>query len=65
MNIKIYFILYPKKKQAPDFSTHPSYGLLFKMRRVGYKGKIIFVYKFRTMYPFSEYCQDLIIDKNN
>ena len=35
------------------------------MKRIGYKGKKIGVYKMRTMYPYSEYCQDLIIKENN
>ena len=42
-----------------------SYGPLFKMNRIGYKGKVIGVYKMRTMYPYSEYCQELIIKEND
>jgi len=53
-----------KKVDAPKFDMEPSYGLLFKMKRVGYKGKIIGVYKLRTMYPYSEYCQKLIYEQN-
>jgi len=53
-----------KKTKKPDYNMNPSYGFLFKMKRVGYKGKIIGVYKIRTMYPYSEYCQDLIIKEN-
>ena len=34
------------------------------MNRVGYQGKIIGVYKLRTMYPYSEYCQELIMREN-
>ncbi|MBL0340951.1 MAG: sugar transferase [Bacteroidetes bacterium] len=34
------------------------------MRRFGYLGKVINVYKFRTMYPFSEYLQQYIYEKN-
>ena len=34
------------------------------MSRVGYKGKMIGVYKLRTMYPYSEYLQKLIIKEN-
>ena len=43
---------------------NPSYGPIFKMRRVGYQGKIISVFKFRTMSPYSEYVQTAIIKKN-
>ena len=53
-----------KKIQKPEFDMQVSYGPLFKMKRIGFKGDIIGVYKFRTMYPFSEYCQSLIIKEN-
>ena len=53
-----------KKIKEPDYNMSPSYGPLFKMNRVGFKGEIIGVYKMRTMYPYSEYCQDLIVKEN-
>jgi len=53
-----------KKIREPDCNMKASYGPLFKMNRVGYKGKVIGVYKFRTMYPYSEYCQNMIIKEN-
>lgn len=34
------------------------------MRRIGKDGKQIFVYKIRTMHPYSEYLQELVYDKN-
>ncbi|MFX0134434.1 MAG: sugar transferase [Candidatus Hodarchaeota archaeon] len=40
----------------------PSYGPLLKMRRIGKDGKNIFVYKLRTMYPYSEYIQKFTYD---
>ena len=43
---------------------NPSYGPIFKMKRIGYKGKIISVYKFRTMSPYSEYMQAKMILDN-
>ena len=43
---------------------NPSYGPIFKMKRIGYNGKIISVYKFRTMSPYSEYIQKRITDNN-
>lgn len=54
-----------KKVKEPEFNMKPSYGLLFTMNRIGYKGKMIGVYKFRTMYPYSEYCQALIVKEND
>ena len=53
-----------KKVKDPNFDMSVSYGLFFKMKRIGYKGKIIKVYKLRTMHPYSEYCQELIINNN-
>ncbi len=52
------------KIKEPSFDMNPSYGPLFKMRRVGKNGKIIGVYKFRTMHPYSEYLQDYILKLN-
>ena len=57
---KIYFKVVKSKK--PDFNFNPSFGPIITLNRVGYKGKIIKVYKFRTMYPYSEYIQKWISD---
>jgi len=51
-----------RKRAEPDFNMEPSYGPLFKMRRLGRGGKIIGVYKFRTMHPYAEYLQDYVIN---
>ena len=40
------------------------YSWLIKLPRTGKNGKRIFVYKLRTMEPYSEYIQDFIIKKN-
>ena len=53
-----------EKIKEPAYDLNPSYGPLFKMRRVGKNGKIIQVYKFRTMHPYSEYLQDYILKCN-
>ena len=57
-----YFIA--KKVKEPAYDMSPSYGPLFKMRRVGKNGKIIGVYKFRTMHPYSEFLQEYVYEKN-
>ena len=60
-----YTFLLAKKSSQPIFDKYSSYGLLFKMRRIGKGGKEMFVYKFRTMVPFSEYLQDYFVKKNS
>ncbi len=50
-----------EKIKEPVFDPNPSYGPFFKMRRVGKDGKIIRVYKLRTMHPFSEYLQGYMV----
>ena len=57
-----YFVA--KKVKEPCYDMNPSYGPLFKMKRVGKDGKIIGVYKLRTMHPYSEYLQDYILKLN-
>ena len=57
-----YFIV--KKDKEPSFDLNPSYGLIYKMPRIGKDGKIIKVYKLRTMHPYSEYLQDYILKAN-
>ena len=57
-----YFVT--EKIKQPVYDLNPSYGPLFKMRRVGKNGKIIQVYKFRTMHPYAEYLQDYVLSIN-
>ena len=59
-----YVYLVAEKLKAPFFDKYSSYGLLFKMKRIGKDGKEILVYKLRTMVPFSEYLQEAFINKN-
>ncbi|MFN3554412.1 MAG: sugar transferase [Bacteroidales bacterium] len=57
-----YFVARKTKKPAYDLS--PSYGPIFGMVRTGKNGKLLRVYKFRTMYPYSEYLQQYVYEKN-
>jgi len=59
----VYFIAIKSKEPSTD--KNPSYGPLFKMRRIGKNGKEIFVYKVRTMHPYSEYLQKFVYDLND
>ena len=45
-----------QKKREPSKDQH-SYGALIKLRRIGKDGKMFNVFKFRTMYAYSEYVQ--------
>jgi len=58
-----YFII-AKKVKEPCTDAHPSYSPLIKLKRVGKDGKLIEVYKFRTMYAYSEYLQKSMYDSN-
>jgi hypothetical protein len=57
------FVLLTKsKKNLTD--KRPSFGPIFRMNRVGKNGKIIGVYKIRTMHPYSEFLQEYLIKLN-
>ena len=53
-----------RKKGAPSLNMTPSFSLLCRMPRVGYQGKTIFVYKLRTMHPYSEYLHGQLLAEN-
>jgi lipopolysaccharide/colanic/teichoic acid biosynthesis glycosyltransferase len=57
-----YFVA--KKVTDPIVEDNPSYGPLIKLSRMGRDGKIIQVYKFRTMHPYAEYLHDYILRQN-
>jgi len=62
INGLLYFVV--KKEKEPFFDLNPSYGPVYKMPRLGKNGKIIKVFKFRTMHPYSEYLQDYVLKAN-
>lgn len=49
-----------RKVSEPVRPDSPSWGLLFKMRRVGKDGREIGVYKVRTMHPYAEFVQSYV-----
>ena len=59
---RVYFIC--KKKKTISNEKFPSYGPIVKLKRVGYLGELIYIYKLRTMYPYSEFIQGYIYEKN-
>ncbi len=60
---RLYFVA--RKIQEPAFDYNPTYGPLIRLKRVGKNGRIIYVYKMRTMHPYSEYLQDYIYRTQN
>ena len=53
-----------KKQNNVVGKQEKNYGLLFKMKRHGYQGNLIEVYKFRSMYAYAEYLQEFIYQQN-
>ena len=49
-----------QKSREPTYDNHPTFGPLCRLRRSGYQGKEIKVYKLRTMHPYSEYLQEYV-----
>jgi len=52
------------KVSEPNWEVKPSYGPIYKMPRLGKNEQMIGVYKFRTMYPYSEFLHDYILKTN-
>ncbi len=63
MNIEDRFYFVCKKKKTVSEEESPSYGPIVKLKRIGYKGEPLYIYKFRTMYPYSEFIQGDIYEK--
>ncbi len=62
VNNHLYFLT--RKIDSPHYDPDPTYGPLVKLNRVGKNGKLIKVYKLRTMHPYAEYLQEYIYKKS-
>jgi len=63
VNSHVLFIA--RKKLTPAQEKHPSTGPLVKLKRIGYNGETIRIFKFRTMFPYSEFIQKEVFEKNS
>jgi hypothetical protein len=54
-----------KKNGQPFYPKKPTFGVLVRLQRVGMGGKVIRVYKMRTMHPYAEYLQKYIYEQHS
>jgi lipopolysaccharide/colanic/teichoic acid biosynthesis glycosyltransferase len=59
---RLFFVV--RKVKEPAFDYHPTYGPIIRLKRLGKNGKIISVYKMRTMHAYSEYLQSYVYSQN-
>lgn len=60
INNRLYFLV--QKSQPPAEDENPSYSPIIRLKRIGLNGEIIYLRKFRTMYPYSEYLQEYVYE---
>ncbi len=53
-----------QKLKMPVLDQNPNLGLIIRLPRVGYQGRVFHLYKFRTMHPYAEYLQDFVYEQN-
>jgi len=58
---RLYFV--STRVRLPRDDKNPSFGPIFKQRRIGLQGEVIYTYKFRTMHPYSEYIHKYMYEK--
>ncbi len=54
-----------KKQYQPVLDYNATYSPIIKLKRVGKNQKLFYLYKIRTMHPFSEFLQDFIYERNH
>ncbi len=63
INNSLYFIVQCDKN--PSLVKNPSYGPIIKLKRIGLNGEPVYIRKFRTMHPYSEFLQKYVYEENN
>jgi hypothetical protein len=61
LNGQVLFIA--QKMYSPANEMHPSESSIIKLKRVGLNGKTIRIYKLRTMFPYSEFIQNIVFEQ--
>lgn len=59
----LFYFIAQKITSIPQLDN-PIYGPFIGMKRIGQKGKEIYLYKMRTMFPYAEFLQEFIYHKN-
>ena len=62
INQRLYVIA--KKIKTSSLDQSPTYGPLVELKRSGFGGEVLYIHKFRTMHPYSEYLQQYVYDLN-
>jgi hypothetical protein len=60
---RLFFIA--RKVKTPAEDENPTFGPLVRLKRYGQGGKPMLVYKFRTMFPYSEYLQEYVYENHS
>lgn len=51
-----------RKVKTSSLDESPTYGPMVTLKRTGFQGKTVNIYKFRTMHPYSEYLQQYVYE---
>jgi len=62
IDYQLYFVA--RKVKTISIDENPSYSPIINLPRIGLNGEIIQIYKFRTMYPYSEYLQEYVYSQS-
>ena len=54
-----------RKSKSISSELKPSFNAIVRLKRIGYHGKIINIYKIRTMHPYSEFLQQYIYNNQS